>query len=60
VLSFVSTTTSFSSPVDITVAELAIEAFLPADAETAEIMRRVAQRDNADSTMGRLLGIELV
>ncbi len=44
VLSFFSTTTLFGTPVDITVEELAIEAFLPADTETAEIMRRVAQR----------------
>jgi hypothetical protein len=43
VLSFLSTTTLFGTPVDITVAELAIEAFLPADRETAEIMRRVSQ-----------------
>jgi hypothetical protein len=41
VLSFFSTTTVFGMPVDITVAELAIEAFLPADSATAEIMRRV-------------------
>jgi transcriptional regulator with XRE-family HTH domain len=43
VLSFFSTTTLFGTPVDITVSELAIEAFLPADAETTEIMRRVTQ-----------------
>jgi transcriptional regulator with XRE-family HTH domain len=43
VLSFFSTTTLFGTPIDITVSELAIEAFLPADAETAEIMRRLAQ-----------------
>jgi len=42
VLSFFSTTTLFGTPVDITVSELAIEAFLPADAGTADIMRRVA------------------
>jgi hypothetical protein len=42
-LSFFSTTTMFGTPVDITVSELAIEAFLPADAQTAEIMRRVAR-----------------
>lgn len=41
VLSFFSTTTLFTTSVDITVAELAIEAFLPADVETAEIMHRV-------------------
>jgi transcriptional regulator with XRE-family HTH domain len=34
-LSFVSTTTLFGTPGDVTVAELAIEAFLPADAATA-------------------------
>lgn len=42
VLSFFSTTTLFGTPVDITVSELAIEAFLPADAETAETLRRLA------------------
>ena len=35
-LSFLSTTTMFGTPIDITLAELAIEAFLPADARTAE------------------------
>jgi transcriptional regulator with XRE-family HTH domain len=45
VLSFFSTTTRFGTPVDITVSELAIEAFLPADAETAGIMRRLAERE---------------
>jgi transcriptional regulator with XRE-family HTH domain len=42
VLSFFSTTTLFGTPIDITVAELAIEAFLPADAGTADVMRRAA------------------
>ena len=42
VLSFFSTTTLFGTPADITVSELAIEAFLPADPETAEVMRRVS------------------
>jgi transcriptional regulator with XRE-family HTH domain len=37
-LSFLSTTTMFGTPIDITLAELAIEAFLPADARTAEIL----------------------
>lgn len=46
VLSFFGTTTLFGTPVDIMVSELAIEAFLPADAETAEIMRRVANRSD--------------
>ena len=34
-LSFLSTTTVFGSPLDVTVAELAIESFYPADAATA-------------------------
>src|SRR5579883_3121507 len=40
VLSFFSTTTVFGTPVDITLSELAIESFFPADAATADIMRR--------------------
>ena len=39
VLSFFSTTTVFGSPVDVTLSELAIEAFFPADAATAEALR---------------------
>jgi transcriptional regulator with XRE-family HTH domain len=50
VLSFFSTTTLFGTPVDITVSELAIEAFLPADAETAEVMRRLAPGDVVSSS----------
>jgi transcriptional regulator with XRE-family HTH domain len=42
VLSFFSTTTVFGTPVDITLSELAIELFFPADAETADRMRRLA------------------
>ncbi|HEX5777674.1 MAG TPA: helix-turn-helix transcriptional regulator [Xanthobacteraceae bacterium] len=38
-LSFFSTTTVFGTPVDVTLSELAIEAFFPADAETAEALR---------------------
>jgi len=37
-LSFLSTTTMFGTPIDITLAELAIEAFLPADARTADLL----------------------
>jgi transcriptional regulator with XRE-family HTH domain len=44
ILSFFSTTMVFATPTDITVAELSIEAFLPADVETAAIMRRVCQQ----------------
>jgi transcriptional regulator with XRE-family HTH domain len=39
-LAFFSTTTVFGTPVDITLAELAVEAFYPADAMTAEVLRR--------------------
>jgi len=37
-LSFLSTTTMFGTPIDITLSELAIEAFLPADAGTAKYL----------------------
>jgi transcriptional regulator with XRE-family HTH domain len=41
-LSFFSTTTVFGTPIDITLSELALEAFFPADAATAEALRRLA------------------
>ncbi|RFB80704.1 helix-turn-helix domain-containing protein [Methylovirgula sp. 4M-Z18] len=41
-LSFISTTTIFGTPRDITLSELALEAFFPADGATAEILRRMA------------------
>jgi transcriptional regulator with XRE-family HTH domain len=40
VLSFFSTTTVFGTAVDITLSELAIESFFPADTATAELLRR--------------------
>ncbi len=43
VLSFFSTTTVFGTPVDITLAELAIESFFPADPATAAVLRRAAE-----------------
>jgi len=42
-LSFFSTTTVFGTPVDITLSELAIEAFFPADQATVAIMRQLAE-----------------
>lgn len=39
-LSFISTVTVFGTPVDITLSELALETFFPADAATAEALRR--------------------
>jgi MmyB-like transcription regulator ligand binding domain len=44
VLAFFSTTTVFGTPVDITLSELALEAFYPADAATAETLRGLARR----------------
>jgi transcriptional regulator with XRE-family HTH domain len=43
-LTFLSTTTVFGTPVDVTLSELAIETFLPADSETAQALRRMAER----------------
>ncbi|MEU8919630.1 helix-turn-helix transcriptional regulator [Kitasatospora sp. NPDC048545] len=39
VLSFLSTVTTFNTPLDVTVSELAMETFLPADAETARFLQ---------------------
>lgn len=41
-LTLFSTTTVFGTPVDVTLSELAIEAFFPADPETAAILRKMA------------------
>jgi transcriptional regulator with XRE-family HTH domain len=38
-LSFLSMTTVFGTPIDITLSELAVEAFLPADSATAALLR---------------------
>ena len=42
ILSFISTTMVFGTPVDITLQELALETFFPADERTAERMRQMA------------------
>jgi hypothetical protein len=39
-LAFFSTTTVFGTPVDVTLSELAVEAFFPADAATVEALRK--------------------
>src|SRR5438128_2041555 len=44
VLSFISTTMIFGTPVDVTLSELALETFFPADDFTAERMRSMAPR----------------
>ncbi|MCW8086493.1 helix-turn-helix transcriptional regulator [Sabulicella glaciei] len=42
VLSLISTTTVFGTPAEVTLSELAIETFFPADAESAERLRAIA------------------
>ncbi|WKX73271.1 helix-turn-helix domain-containing protein [Streptomyces sp. XD-27] len=41
VLSFISTIATFNTPMDVTVSELAIETFVPADPETAAYLQRL-------------------
>ncbi len=41
-LTFITATTRFDSAVDVTLSEITIESFLPADRETAEYVRRAA------------------
>jgi len=42
VLSFIGTTTVFGTPVDVTVSEIALECFFPADTMTAEYLTSLA------------------
>ncbi len=49
-LSFFSTTTVFGTPVDVTLSELAIEAFFPADPQTAEALRKFADARAASAS----------
>jgi transcriptional regulator with XRE-family HTH domain len=49
VLSFFSTTTVFGTPVDVTLSELAIEAFFPADPETAVALRNFAEGQRVEA-----------
>lgn len=48
-LSFFSTTTVFGTPVDVTLSELAIEAFFPADQQTATALREFADSQRAEA-----------
>ena len=45
VLSFISTVTVFGTPIDVTVSEIALETFFPADEKTREIFYKLANRD---------------
>ncbi|WP_408182822.1 helix-turn-helix domain-containing protein [Paraburkholderia sp. RL17-381-BIF-C] len=49
VLSFFSTTTVFGTPVDVTLSELAIEAFFPADPRTATALRDFGESQRAEA-----------
>ncbi|HJV62159.1 MAG TPA: helix-turn-helix transcriptional regulator [Albitalea sp.] len=49
VMSFIGTITVFGTPVDITLAELAVETFFPADARTAELLRRLSDGQSLDA-----------
>ena len=44
VLSFLSTTTVFGTPVDVTLSEIALESFFPADRATADALQRLSQQ----------------
>lgn len=41
IMSLFVTTTVFGTPIDVTLSELAVEVFFPADAETAQILRQI-------------------
>jgi transcriptional regulator with XRE-family HTH domain len=48
VLSFISTITVFGTPLDVTLSELAIESFFPADEETRAVLLRLAKERGAN------------
>jgi transcriptional regulator with XRE-family HTH domain len=47
-LSFISTTTIFGTPVDVTLQELALETFFPADEATAQALRELSARSHSN------------
>lgn len=49
-LSLISTTTVFGTPVDVTLSEIALESFFPADAATADILHRLAATRPAETS----------
>jgi transcriptional regulator with XRE-family HTH domain len=49
-LAFLSTKTTFGTAVDVTVAELSIESFFPADSETASIMHALVQAASPEAS----------
>ena len=59
ILSFFSTTTVFGTPVDVTLAELALESFFPADEATAETLLRLAARHPKGGVYGTACSVSL-
>jgi transcriptional regulator with XRE-family HTH domain len=49
VLNFISTTTVFGTPVDITLQELALETFFPADPATGNVLRQIYAQSQSQS-----------
>jgi hypothetical protein len=47
-LSLISTTTIFGTPVDVTLQELAVESFFPADDFTTQVLRTLATSADAN------------
>ena len=43
ILSFISTTTIFGTPLNVTLAEIALETFLPADSTTSAALARLTR-----------------
>jgi hypothetical protein len=42
-MNLISTTMTFGTPLDVTLSELALETFFPADSATASLLRRFAE-----------------
>lgn len=53
ILSFFSTTTVFGTPVDVTLSELALECFFPADQATVQAMRRLTSQMEPEAARSR-------
>jgi transcriptional regulator with XRE-family HTH domain len=51
-LSLISTTTIFGTPVDVTLQELAVESFFPANEFTAQVLRNLAQQAEGNGAKG--------
>jgi hypothetical protein len=53
-VSFISTTTIFGTPTDVTLAELALETLFPADEPTVEIAKAMTEETKAAAASTRL------